>query len=444
MEDDDMDYHLNDIDKNLRSSTKKKFSKILVFLIVLSILIMLSGIVIIIIMGIKNKDIKEELEKIKRELDKAKQKNENINDNNIDYDFYGTKFINLSYAIDGKIENTFKENGINYNKSRGIINNNKDYIANDRSFYDLYIPQYSLENKNNYNGIILWLHGGAWIMGNKEQMNSFIKNYIQNGYIIANMGYTLLNSVYKDANIFRILDEVRACIKSIRNKLVNKEKFDGNKLGLGIGGGSAGGHISLLYSYLMKDSPIPVKFVMDYCGPIGLDPKYFTHLANNSEPLNSIENLIIIQQSLENKKIVENKGSEFLINLMNGFLGNIYSKEFINSIMVNGSINKTNSNYTELLNKVKFADITYVNDESKCPTICFYTGRDNIAGLSHFAYLNERAKGERIIKFVYSKYIGHEFNYDHSTKETENDGKYAIKMWNYYIYDFAKSYFKEN
>ena len=34
-------------------------------------------------------------------------------------------------------------------------------------------------------------------MGNKEQMNSFIKNYIQNGYIIANMGYTLLNSVYK-------------------------------------------------------------------------------------------------------------------------------------------------------------------------------------------------------------------------------------------------------
>ena len=55
-----MDYHLNDIDKNLRSSTKKKFSKILVFLIVLSILIMLSGIVIIIIMGIKNKDIKEE------------------------------------------------------------------------------------------------------------------------------------------------------------------------------------------------------------------------------------------------------------------------------------------------------------------------------------------------------------------------------------------------
>ena len=385
---------------------------------------------------------KDELDKIKKDKDK---KNEITNDYDINYDFFGTKFINLSYAIDGKIENTFKENGINYNKSRGHINNNEDYTPNDRSLYDLYIPQYALENKNNYNGIVLWLHGGAWIQGRKEEMNIFVNNYIQNGYIIANMGYTLLNSVYKNANIFRILDEVRSCVESIKNKLMNEEKFNGNKLGLGIGGGSAGAHIALLYSYLMKESPIPVKFVIDSVGPIGLDPKYFTHLANYSEPLDSIENITVMQKALENKKIVENKGSKFILELMNGFLGNIYSNEFINSIFVNGSINKTNSNYTELLNKVKFADILYVNDESKCPTICFYTGKDNIAGLSHFAYLNERAKGERIIKFIYSKYIGHTvFDIDTSTKETENDGKNAVKMLNYYIYDFAKIYFKDN
>ena len=74
--------------------------------------------------------------------------------------------------------------------------------------------------------------------------------------------------------------------------------MDGNKLGLGIGGGSAGAHIALLYSYLMNESPIPVKFVIDSVGPIGLDPKYFTHLANYSEPLDSIENITVMQKAL--------------------------------------------------------------------------------------------------------------------------------------------------
>ena len=35
-------------------------------------------------------------------------------------------------------------------------------------------------------------------------------------------------------------------------------------------------------------------------------------------------------------------------------------------------------------------------------------------------------------------------SYDNSTKETEEDGKNAVKMFNYYIYDFAKTYFKED
>ena len=121
------------------------------------------------------------------------------------------------------------------------------------------------------------------------------------------MGYTLLNSIYKNANIFRIIDEVRSCVQSIKNYLVKEENFTENKLGLGIRGGSAGAHIALLYSYLMKESPIPIKFVIDIIGPIGLDPKYFTHLSNYSEPLDSIENITVMEKALENKKLLKIK-----------------------------------------------------------------------------------------------------------------------------------------
>ena len=447
MQDDDMDYHLDDIDQKLKDNKQNKCPKI-VFLLVLCCIIILGLIASLVVILLKLNEKEDELNKINKDKDKNKdedKKKEEIQDvYNINYDFYGTKYINLSYAIDKKIENTFKENGTNYNQSREAINNNEDYISNDRNIYDLYIPQYALKNKNNYNGIILWIHGGAWVQGRKEEINPLIRFYIQNGYIIANMGYTLLNSTYKNANIYRILDEVRACVESIKNKLKDLN-FTVNKLGLGIGGASAGAHIALLYSYLMKKSPIPIKFIIDVVGPIGLDPKYFSHLKNNNEPLDSIENITVIQKALENNKIIENKGSKFLLELMNAFLDNNYSKEFINSILVNGQINKNNSNYTELLNKVKVADIFYVNDENKCPMICFYGGKDSIAGLSHFAYLNERAKGERIIKFIYSKFAGHAvLTYDNSTKETEEDGKNAVKMFNYYIYDFAKTYFKED
>ena len=111
--------------------------------------------------------------------------------------------------------------------------------------------------------MFLWVHGGAWVQGNKEEMNEICISFGRKGYISATVGYTLLTKPFTDFNIFRIIDEITACIKAIKRKLLELG-FKENKLRMSIGGISAGGHLSLLYSYLNKNIDIiPLKFVVN-------------------------------------------------------------------------------------------------------------------------------------------------------------------------------------
>ena len=71
---------------------------------------------------------------------------------------FGDKIEDISYVNNGKIENTYKLNGINYNAEIGNINEGKDYDANKFNIYNLYIPKLALNKKDNNNGIFLFFH----------------------------------------------------------------------------------------------------------------------------------------------------------------------------------------------------------------------------------------------------------------------------------------------
>ena len=68
--------------------------------------------------------------------------------------------------------------------------------------------------------------------------------------------------ISEEYNIYKILDEITTAMKSIKNEL-KKEGFNEDKLEVAIGGHSAGAHLSLLYSYKIKNPPIPIKFVIN-------------------------------------------------------------------------------------------------------------------------------------------------------------------------------------
>ena len=106
------------------------------------------------------------------------------------------------------------------------------------------------------------------------------------------------NGKYKEYNIFRIIDEITAVLSTLKRFLINKG-FDGNKLELIIQGGSAGAHLSLLYSYMIKNSPIPIKFIFNGVAPISVNPDDFLTTLPGSEPLEDIGPEEIKKQKLK-------------------------------------------------------------------------------------------------------------------------------------------------
>ena len=430
---DDMDYNLNtgDIEEEMKQKDNKwpKIAKILIIILICTCLAIAAALITFIILYI-NKSTDKPTEEQK--------KSDYIP--NIDlYDFFGKKYINLTYDDNGKIENTFKKNGDNYNESMGEINGRKDYEKNDINIYDLYIPQYALDRKNETNGIILWIHGGAWKSHTKQEMEIFCKLYSQQGYISATVEYTLLFGKYKDFNIFKMLDEITACIKAIKNKLI-EEGFSRDKLQLVIGGYSAGGHLALLYSYLNKKVDIiPIKFIINFVGPIGLYPKYFYKLKSINDTLENIESVEKIEQAVKEGKIIPLHDTDlFLLMFMNGFWGNRYTNDDLEKMLdKNKRINLENEKYKEMLKVAKFGYVTEVNDNNKFKTICIYAGRDDTAGVAQYAYLKQKAeKDGRPLEFIYSRYEGHMLIYPFT-----QEGKQKLREISTLLMKYFKKYF---
>ena len=336
----------------------------------------------------ENLKLKDEKENLKNENDILIRKNEILEYNisaNVGSDMllytFGKRLINLSYAEDNIIINSFVKNGNNFIEELGEMNNGQNYSKNERNVYDLYIPSSAIEKKDKYNRIILFIHGGAWIGGEKEEMETFCRIYGPLGFITATMGYTLLMNKYDQANIFRIIDEITATIKSIKKELIN-EGFDGEKLEMAISGSSAGGHLSLLYAYgFGKSSAIPIKFIINICGPVTLDDFYYIQVKNMNDTLENIDSKSIKKAKEEGKIIpisvdmsdISFKG--FLVMLLNVFLGRDPREDF--DQLYDGENNEViySEKYYEIYKKINYSLPVFYIDENSIPTLNVYGGR---------------------------------------------------------------------
>ena len=248
----------------------------------------------------------------------------------MDWNYFGEITYNISYSKNKMIENTFKNGGKNYDPEIGEINDGQNYPENERNKYDLYIPYSAMLNKDNYNGIILFVHGGSWIEGTKESFESHCKIYGEMGYITATMG-------------------------SIKEELIAKG-FNETNLGLALGGYSAGGHLILLYTYLMANSSIPLKFAIDICGPISVEPKHYYRLVKVNDTLESLD-LTYIEQALKDNRIKRtNSEDTVLLQYMNAFLGERYNdSDLAEMLNENKTINYANEKFQKLYNSVKYS-----------------------------------------------------------------------------------------
>ena len=418
--DDDLEYHLEDPGENPLPTKKCSAKTKVLFTFLIILFILLTGATAYFAYKYldhrkskksdKENSNKEKITPPDSETDDSKLIEVDSSNGFLYWETYGTKISNLTYVKENDtIHNSFKEGGENYKSEIGNINDGKDYIKSERNIYDLYIPYTATQRKEKNNKVILFIHGGGWIMGQKESMDKLCKSYSKYGIITASIGYTLIEMNNKKTNMYRILDEITAAINSA-GEYLSKEGFDTNKLEFAIGGHSAGAHLSLLYAYSINNNPYPIKFVVDLLGPVSIEPEYFIHLENNNEPLQNIEQKDIDEAIKANKTKKTNEPVNITSLIMiNTFIGNQYSISELNEILTNNE----SILYKQFKNKIQYAfPIIYVS-KTTLPTICLYSGKDEILGIGHYAFLKKKFEenNNNNISLIYSKYTGH-IDYD--------------------------------
>jgi acetyl esterase/lipase len=107
--------------------------------------------------------------------------------------------------------------------------------GHERQTLDLYIPT---ETKGPL-PLIVWVHGGAWRAGSKEQCQPLNQGYLAKGYAIASINYRFSHHAIFPAQ----LEDCKAAIRWLR---AHAKDYNLNPDRFAAYGGSAGGHLAAL------------------------------------------------------------------------------------------------------------------------------------------------------------------------------------------------------
>ena len=138
---------------------------------------------------------------------------------------------------------------------------------------DLYLPQKSEAKPP----LLVWIHGGGWSRGSKSQINPTFIRLTAEGYAAASIDYRLEGLISHPK-------QIHDCKGAIRWLRANADKYGYDVTRIGIGGGSAGGHLALLLGLSggveelegdvggNLDQSSRVHAVVDLFGPSALGP----------------------------------------------------------------------------------------------------------------------------------------------------------------------------
>ena len=149
------------------------------------------------------------------------------------------------------------------------------YGASQEQVYDLYLPANRSVTKTK---VIVLVHGGGWIEGDKDAMTPFIELIKEQhpNHAIVNMNYVLAKIAPGVTpafpNQFLDIDKVIEKLTADKESLEILPEF-------GMIGTSAGAHLSLMYDFVY-DVEDRVKFVVDIVGPSDFTDPFFSEDPN--------------------------------------------------------------------------------------------------------------------------------------------------------------------
>lgn len=202
--------------------------------------------------------------------------------------------------------------------------------------YDLYLPNDA--DKKDSLALILYVHGGSWMGGEKEWHHGDCYTWVQKGYATATMNYRLLGE--ESVSLLTMQDEIDACIRHIVGFAAEKGVCIRQ---MAIAGSSAGGHLAMMYAY-NHSHPLPLRFEAIKVGPAD-----FRILFPHDESAKA--------------KDVE----DFVFNCTGKRMdASDCSKELLDSI------------------KLQASPVCYINDSTALPAIFAYGEKDGLIIPSHY------------------------------------------------------------
>lgn len=138
---------------------------------------------------------------------------------------------------------------------------NVSYGSHVRHKLDIYLPA----GRTSSTKVIVLVHGGSWVEGDKGSMADLAKVLQSKGYACASINYRLTNTPENNIHPAQVND-LGAAIDFISAKAgewkISPDKF-------GVLGTSAGAHVGMLYTYHYNDDN-KVKTVVSMAGPANL------------------------------------------------------------------------------------------------------------------------------------------------------------------------------
>jgi acetyl esterase/lipase len=132
---------------------------------------------------------------------------------------------------------------------------NLSYGSHERNVVYISIPDGPAE------GLILFIHGGIWMYGGKENRPIFLDTF-RDRFIVAAMNHRYIDETI---HIEDLEDDVAAAVAYIRDFSLANHAEPGKLI---IMGHSSGAHLAMLYAYKRhKTSPIPLAFCVNMAGP---------------------------------------------------------------------------------------------------------------------------------------------------------------------------------